>query len=140
MTSPFVGSAAASGNILPMSVIKFDTANDGRVLQAGAGDVPCGIAEAWTRNPPYPGLDDGFNAIAGEDVTYFMPGYNHGCKAQIDVNAGTITPGTLLKPASTGYLTPVTADKDVYIAKARYNVPSGGGITEVDVIFGEASL
>ncbi len=128
----------AGGNILPMSVVKRDTANDRQVLQAGAGDTPLGIAADWTRYPPWSAIDDTLNSISGENVKVFLPGHK-GCKAILDTGSGAVTPGTLLKPAASGYLTPVTTDKDAYIAQATV-AGVGNGIVDVDVMFGEVSM
>lgn len=124
----------AGGNVLPMSVVKRDTANDFKCTQAGAGDDPLGIVSDWTRNAPFSPLDDGYNAIAGENVKVFMPGAR-GVKAKLHADSGSVTPGTKLMPGSGGLLTPVTANNDKFIAIAN-TAGTGGKIIEVDVVYG----
>ena len=63
----------ANGNITPARFVKLDVTADGRVLQAGAGEQIYGISQAGTRNTPYSTLDDGFAAIAGENLKIFGP-------------------------------------------------------------------
>jgi hypothetical protein len=69
----------ANGNIPPCRFVKFDLtagqAYNGRVLQATAlADKVVGISQEGTRRVPYGGLNDGYAAIAGENIKVFQPG------------------------------------------------------------------
>ena len=62
-------SRVANGNIAPCRAVKLDsTTAGGKVLQCGAGDKAFGISQPESRNPPYSTLDDGYCAIAGENL------------------------------------------------------------------------
>jgi hypothetical protein len=124
----------ATAAVLPMSIVKRSTTADYKCTQAGSGDTPLGITADWTRYAPWSALDDGNNAAATENVKVFLPGQK-GCKLRLNASSGSVTPGTLLMPASDGLATPVTANNDKYIAQANC-AGSGGDVIDVDVIFG----
>ncbi len=59
----------AGGNIAPMTVVKMSTVADETVLAAGAAPAgTIGVSQRATRNPPGTASDDGFAAIAGENI------------------------------------------------------------------------
>lgn len=103
------GSFVASGNIIPSRFVKLDTSATGKVLQAGTGESPVGVSQQGVRNPSYPGLDDGFAAIAGENVRVYMEPEE--CMLEVD---NAYNPGTLMKPGAAGIGTQATADADIY--------------------------
>ena len=68
--APFV----ANGNITPSRFVKIDTSADNRVITSGVGDLPIGVSQQGTRRAPYSTLNDGFCAIAGEELRVFQTG------------------------------------------------------------------
>lgn len=113
-------SMKAGGNINPASFVKLSTTADGVVLQSGDGEVVYGIAQPGTRRTPYSSLDDGYAAIAGEDVQVF--GVGEECYLRL---GGTVTRGDRIDPDSSGYGTTVTADQANYGAIALQSGVSG---------------
>ena len=91
-------SRKANGNIAPSRFVKTDTTGDGLALQAGAGDKILGVSQAGTRRTPYGGLDDGFAAIAGEDLEVFVQG-EHNVMLEL---GGTVVAGDRLKSDANG--------------------------------------
>jgi hypothetical protein len=115
-----IQSFKANGNITPASFVKLDTSGDGLVALAGAGEKVVGVSQAGTRRTPYESLDDGYAAIAGEDLEVF--GIGEECWLQI---AGTITQGDRLKSDASGYGVAVASNNDEYGAVARQAGVSG---------------
>jgi hypothetical protein len=105
------GSYVAGGNILPYSFVKLSTTATGQVLQAGSGDNVFGVSMPGTRNAPFPGLDDGYAAIAGENIRVFTA-EDPADECYLKVDAA-YNPGQLLKPGTNGIGTATTADKDI---------------------------
>lgn len=68
--APFV----ANGNIPPSRIVKIDATADNRVILAGVGDLGIGVSQQGTRRAPYSTLNDGFCAIAGEELRVFQTG------------------------------------------------------------------
>ena len=64
----------AGGNIRPSRLLKIGSADNTVVEATAATDVVIGISAPWTRQAPYGSLDDGFHAIAGENVTMYGSG------------------------------------------------------------------
>lgn len=88
----------AGGNVAPSRFVKLDVSNKGKVLQAGAGEMVFGISQEGTRNIPYSTLDDGFAAIAGENLRIYGPGDN-GMMLEL---GGTVAVGDRLKSDANG--------------------------------------
>jgi hypothetical protein len=109
------GSAVANGNLYPSTICKLDTTtgNTGKVLQAGAGDTPYGVTQAGTRNAPFPALNDGYCAIAGETVRVYTAADPEDMP-YIQVDAA-YAQGQTIKPGTNGIGTATTADGDIYI-------------------------
>ncbi len=130
------GSAVANGNIFPMTIVKLDTSagNTGKVLQAGAGDVPYGISQQGTRNAPFPGLDDGYAAIAGETLRVYTPADPEDMPlVQVDA---AYAQGTLIKPSTNGIGTTASADGDYYIGRLAEASTAANQLVQIMVIFG----
>lgn len=87
----------AGGNIAPSRFVKLSTAADHTALQAGSGEMPIGVSQRGTRNPPYSSLDDGYCAIAGENFQVHGPGE----LAMVEAG-GTVTAGTSVKSDTNG--------------------------------------
>ena len=66
----------ANGNISPCTLVKYDTTSTPpRVIQCSANsDVSIGVAQAGTHQTPLAGLDDGYAATAGLNLTVFTVG------------------------------------------------------------------
>lgn len=103
-------SKVAAGSISPSRFVKTAGQADGKCAQCGAGDQIYGISQTGTRNTPYGSLDDGFAAIAGENVRIYGP-------PQKDVMlqvAGTVFDGDRLKSDANGMgVTTTTANDEV---------------------------
>ncbi len=92
-------SRVANGNISPSRFVKQDTTVVGKVLQTSATTDPVyGISQPGTRNPPYPLLDDGFAAIAGENLFIYGPPDKD---VMLELG-GTVTQGDSLTSDSSG--------------------------------------
>jgi hypothetical protein len=113
-------SMKANGNIAPSRFVKLDTSADNKVLQAGAGGIVFGVSQAGTRRTPYNGLDDGYAAIAGEDLEVF--GQSEVCLLEL---GGTVSPGDRLKSDADGKGVATTTNLDEYGAIARVAGTSG---------------
>lgn len=107
----FGGSFVAGGNITPARFVRLTTTSGstGFVVNSGAGEAIMGISQQGTRNPSYPGLQDGFAAITGENVRVYLETE----ETMIEVDA-SYNPGTLLKSGAIGIGTQVTANNDIY--------------------------
>lgn len=100
-------SMKASGNISPSRFVKLTTTADGEVTQAGAGEQIYGISQKTTRRTPYGALDDGYAAIAGENVGV------HGIGEECLLEAGgTVAPGDRLKSDASGKGVATTTNLD----------------------------
>lgn len=80
----------ANANISPCTIVKYDTSSTApRVIQAAANsDVMIGVAQAGTHQTPLAGLDDGYAATAGLNLTVFTVGDLCQVKVGAAVNAG----------------------------------------------------
>ncbi len=103
------GSFVATGNITQSRFVKLDSGVTGHVAQAGAGDSPIGVSVQGTRNPSYPGLQDGFAAVSGENIRVYLS--NEECMIEVDA---AYNPGQLLKPSTGGIATASNADGEIY--------------------------
>jgi len=87
----------SGGNIAPSRFVKLSTAADNTALQCGAGEMPVGVSQRGTRNAPYSSLDDGYAAIAGENLQV----HGLGDLAVVECG-GTVTAGTSVKADTDG--------------------------------------
>lgn len=87
----------ANGNIPPSRFVKIDPAADNRVILAGVGDQPIGVSQQGTRRAPYSSLNDGFCAIAGEELRVFQ----NSEIAPVEAGAAVVR-GTRVGPDATG--------------------------------------
>lgn len=97
----------ANGNVSPRRfVVPVTGAGNGqRAIQATGSTRPyLGISGDFTRYPPGSPSDDGYCAVAGENLTYFAPGQS----CNLDIGATDITDcGTPLKSDANGKGTPM---------------------------------
>ena len=130
------GSYVANGNILPFSICKFDTSsgNSGKVLQAGSGDIPMGVAQCQQDQAPLAGLQSGYAAVAGENIAVYDPADPEN-QTLIRVDAA-YPQGTLIKPGSNGIGTQATADGDYYIGRLMQASLVANDVVMIMVIFG----
>jgi len=112
----------ANGNIAPSRFVKIDTTAEGKVLQAGAGDKTYGVSEPGVRNVPYGALDDGFAAIAGENLRIFGPGPDKDIPLEL---GGTVTQGDRLKSDANGKGVVTVTNLDEWGAVAMKSGVSG---------------
>lgn len=129
-------SLVANGNIAPCRFVKLDTSNEGRATACGAGEKPFGISQKATHNMSLSGggtvdQDDGYAAVAGE--MFFAYGQGHmGVFLEL---GGTVTVGDLLKASTNGVGIAVTANNDIYGARALASGTSGQ-LIPVEVVIG----
>jgi hypothetical protein len=116
-------SRVAAGNIAPSRFVTPSTTADGKVTQATAGQLVCGISHAGTRNVPGSslGLDDGYHAIAGENCGV----HEFGEMNVLLELVGTVTRGDFIKASTDGKGVTADTDKDYYGARALRSGVSG---------------
>ncbi len=130
----------AGGNIPPSRFVMY-SADNTVIVATAATDRPVGISAPWSRRIPgesssfFSGLDDGYVAISGENVTV----YGDGDKEVLLELGGTVTAGAKLVSGAGGVATASTTDKQQYCAVARVGGVSGE-LIPVDVIYGELSV
>jgi hypothetical protein len=116
MASPSGIGTVAGGNITQRRFLKQSAVGVVVMATAGTssrGDPVYGISGEGTRNAPYSTLDDGFLAIAGENVKVRFPG--EVCQLTA---GGNVAVGNRLKSDSTGRGVAATANGDQYGAVA----------------------
>lgn len=112
----------ANGNISPCRFVTQDTSNVGKVTQATAGQQVYGISQEGTRRVPGDiGLDDGFCAIAGENLNIYGPP----AKDVLLKLGGTVTIGDRLKSDGSGQGVSTTTPADEVGAIALQSGVSG---------------
>lgn len=126
----------ANGNITPSTFVKIDTTlstpNLGnRVITAGSGDRPIGVAQKGTRETPLSGLDTGFAAIAGQSLQVFT----EGMVAPLALG-GTVTAGDLLMPNTNGDGTAITATNGNWYGAVAPMSGIAGQLMECQVLIG----
>ncbi len=104
----------AGGNIKPSRFVTLTAAARGKVLAAGAGAEIYGISQEGTRNTPYSTLDDGYAAIAGENIRIYGPP----AKDVLLVLGGTVAAGDRLKSDADGKGVTTVTNLDEYGAIA----------------------
>ena len=95
-------SYTANGNIKPYRFVRMDTTADFKVLAATDGSSShgtenIGISQPGTRKPPLSPLDDGYAAIAGEEILVWEE--NDEC---LLITGAAVTNGDNLKSDSDG--------------------------------------
>lgn len=114
-------SKIANGNIAPSRFVKLDVSNQGRAIQCGTGEAAFGISQPSTRNLALSGRDDGYAAIAGENVNIIGPGDDEGLLEL----GGTVTVGDYLKSDTDGKGVTSSSDKEHVNAQALQSGVSG---------------
>lgn len=112
-----MASKVAAGNIAPSIFVKEDTA-DGKVLASGAGEIIYGISQEGSRNAPLTGRDDGYCAIAGENLRVYKNPEDKDCFLTV---GGTVAPGDKLKADASGFGVATTSANDNIGAVAEEN-------------------
>ncbi|AWM38713.1 hypothetical protein GobsT_30960 [Gemmata obscuriglobus] len=108
-------SGRAGGNILPARFVKrTGVSGEAVVTQCGANESPWGIGPKGTRRMALTGWDDGFAAVAGDDVNVFGPGDD---VAPLELG-GTVAVGDYIKSDSVGRGVSASTDKDRVGAQA----------------------
>lgn len=111
----------ATGNITMSRFVKLSTTLDGKCTQAGTGEKIFGISQQGSRNTPYGALDDGFAAIAGENVQIYGPG-DDGAVLEL---GGTVAAFDRLKSDTNGKGVVTVTNLDEYGAIALVAGTSG---------------
>lgn len=104
-----MASKVAAGNITPSRFVKLDTSADGKVSQCGAGEQTFGVSQEGTRKAPLSGWDDGYAAIAGENVRVYSAPEDVYCFLEV---AGVTSPGDKLKSDGSGLGAVTTSAND----------------------------
>lgn len=117
------------GDIVASTVVKQDPANTGYCLQAGAGDVPYGIAGPYTRRIAMESYDTTLIGKLGDPAILI---YGDGEKNAPGRAGAAIANGQYLKPDASGFLIPATSAGDWVVARARASAATGD-IFPVDV-------
>jgi hypothetical protein len=130
------GTKVANGNITPSSFVKIDTSvsGGGKVVLSGAGEDIYGISQPGVRNYPGGTGDDGYAAIAGENVMVYVPPE----KEVLLRLGGTVTAGDWLKSDASGFGVTSSSDREKVGARASRSGVSGD-LIPVQVIIGERS-
>lgn len=91
----------AAGNIKPSRFLIQATSADNKYSQASSATAAplVGISQPGTRNTPYSSLDDGYAAIAGENLHVYKSPDNAEAPLQL---GGTVAAGDLLTTDSDG--------------------------------------
>ena len=104
----------AGGNIRPMRVVKISTVTDNTFLESASNtSANIGIAQQGTRRAPGTADDDGFAAIAGENIMVF----GAGSIAPAQYGA-TVTRGDKVTSDGNGLLLTTTTTADVVVGWA----------------------
>jgi len=105
----------ANGNITPSRIVKLVSGTDnGVTISAAATSVNIGVAQKGTRRAPGTGDDDGFAAIAGENVGV----YSAGSGTAVVEAGGTVAVGDALTSDANGRAIATTTDGDFIIGWA----------------------
>lgn len=128
------GSFVANGNIPMSRFVKPDTTAVGKAIVATAGsgtegDSTYGVSHESSRNIPYSTLDDGYTAIAGENVRVYID--DEECYLE---SGAAVAHGDKLKSDSVGRGIPATTDKDRFGAIALQACSAAGVLIRVKVV------
>lgn len=113
-------SKIAGGNVSPCRFVKLDS-TVGRAVHAGANEAIFGISQPSTRRLALSGWDDGYAAIAGENLNIIGPGDD---EALLEI-AETVTVGDYLQATTDGKGAVANTDKDHVGAQALESGTSG---------------
>lgn len=124
-------SGVAEGTIRPCRFVKAGT-DEGRVLEADAGEMALGISFKGTRRSDYVDTTaaPGILANSGEPLSW----YTAGSRCQLEI-AGTIAFGGLIKSDADGKGVASSSDGEIYGARALADGVSGE-VIPVEVITG----
>lgn len=111
-----MASKVANGNITPSRFVKLDASVDGKVLICGAGEQIYGVSQEGTRRAPLSGWDDGYAAVAGENVRVYASPEDKDCFLEVD---GTTAVGDKLKSGALGIGVVTTSADDTIGAIAE---------------------
>lgn len=120
-----MASFVANGNIAPSRFVVQDTT--GKVVVATSG-VSFGISQQGSRNTPLTGLEDGYAAIAGENIRV----YEETEECFLEMSA-TCSNGAFIAPTTAGKGVATTTDKAAYGAIALQACTAAGQLIKVKV-------
>jgi len=104
----------AGGNVPPSRIVKLSTTADNTVLVSASATSPnIGVSQKGTRRAPGTGDDDGYAAIAGENLQVYGPS----CVAPVEYG-GTVAAGDALTSDSAGRAIATTTEGDSCIGWA----------------------
>lgn len=95
MSSSFV----AGGNIPPSRFVSQSSTLNRTVTVSASGDKPIGISQIGTHLTPLLTLDDGYAAVAGENLQIYTKDDE---EAWLELGVGGCAPGDFLKPDAAG--------------------------------------
>lgn len=115
-------SGISGGNIAPSRfVVRTASGSEAIVNQAGANVLTWGISQPSTRRVPFDTYDDGYAAVAGDQLNIIGDGDD---EALLEI-AGTITAGQPIKSDANGKGVVANTDKDKVGAIAKESGVSG---------------
>jgi hypothetical protein len=120
-----MASFVANGNIAPSRFVGQDST--GKVVAVTSG-ISFGISQEGTRNTPYSSLDDGYVAIAGENVRV----YEETEECFLEMSA-TCNNGAFLAPTTGGKGVATTTGNAAYGAVALQACTAAGQLIKVKV-------
>lgn len=100
-------SKIAGGNVAPAVFVKLDS-TQGRAVTCGANGDIFGISSPASRRLALSGWDDGYAAIAGENLNIIGPGDD---EALLTLG-GTVAYGAYIKSDASGFGVTASTDKD----------------------------
>ena len=113
--------ATATGNVKPLRFLIAATATDNQVTQASAATSPLiGISGPGVRYPAWSAIDDGYHAIAGENVEVFKAPMK---EAYLQLG-GTVAAGDSLTADSDG--AGITASAGNYVGARALQAGTAG--------------
>lgn len=128
MSSSFV----AGGNIGIAVFVTLSATLDRTITQSASGDKPIGIAQTGTHLIPALGIDDGFSAIAGENVHVATKDDD---EAFLQLG-GTVASNDFLKPDGSGNGTGITATTGNFYGARALTAGTSGQLIKVQPAFG----
>lgn len=116
-------SGVAGGNIAPARFVKRTSSSGEAVLtQCGANEAVYGISQQSTRRMALSGWDDGYAAVAGDNISLIGPGDD---EAALEIGSGGVTAGAYIKSDADGKGVIGSTDKDHIGAIALHDAAAG---------------
>ncbi len=125
-------SLVAGGNINPSRFVTQSTTSDRVCTLSASGDKPIGISNPGSHLTPLLSFDDGFAAIAGEDLFVYD---KDDSEAWLELG-GTVTAGDFLKPDGSNTGKGITATTGNFYGARALVSGVNGQVVKVQPAFG----